>query len=202
MVDAIRRATGERRVGHAGTLDPLAEGVLVIATGKSTKLLGSLVSKEKEYLATVKLGEWSETDDAEGAKTAVRSDVRPTKSAVSDVLPRFIGEIDQMPPAYSAIKIAGKRAYSLARRGTLPQMKSRRVNVISMRIISYKWPYLKLRIVTGPGVYIRSLARDIGLALGTGGYVAALARVRVGDLTRRDCLKSYPLAERPKMNRI
>ena len=195
VVDAVRRATGERRVGHAGTLDPLAEGVLVIATGKSTKLLASLVGKEKEYLATVELGQRSETDDAEGRKTPVLVVVRPKRADILKTLPHFVGDIEQVPPAYSAVKSAGRRAYQLARAGRKPELKPRKVSVRSMKLISYKCPYLKLRITTGPGVYVRSLARDIGQALGTGGYVAALERVRVGDFTKRACVKSYPLVE-------
>ena len=202
MVDAVRRATGERRVGHAGTLDPLAEGVLVIATGKSTKLLASLVGKEKEYVATVKLGEWSETDDAEGGKTPVSGAIRPKRTEILRTLPHFVGEIEQVPPVYSALKVGGQRAYRLARSGEAPKLKPRRVNVTSMELLSYKWPYLKLRITTGPGVYVRSLARDIGQALGTGGYIAALERVRVGEFVKRNCSKSYPLARRPKTNTI
>jgi tRNA pseudouridine55 synthase len=188
MVDRVRRATGERRVGHAGTLDPLAEGVLVIATGKSTKLLNSIVNKEKEYIATIKLGEWSATDDAEGAKTTVDSQSQPTTADILKAIPAFVGEIDQVPPAYSAVKVAGKRAYKAARRGEVPELKPRRVLVKELKLMSYEWPYLKIKAVTGSGVYIRSLARDIGRTLGTGGYIAALERVRIGDFRKSDCI--------------
>ncbi len=188
MVDRVRRATGERRVGHAGTLDPLAEGVLVIATGQSTKLLSSIVNKEKEYIATIRLGEWSTTDDAEGNKTPVANPPRPTQEGIANILPNFVGEIDQVPPAYSAVKVAGRRAYKTARSGQTPELKPRRVIVKELKLMSYEWPNLKIKAVTGPGVYIRSLARDIGQALGTGGYIAALERVRVGDFRKDDCI--------------
>jgi tRNA pseudouridine55 synthase len=195
MVDRVRRATGERRVGHAGTLDPLAEGVLVIATGQSTKLLNSIVNKEKEYIATIKLGKWSATDDAEGAKTTVDSQSQPTTADVLKAIPAFVGEINQVPPVYSAVKVAGQRAYKIARSGRMPELKSRHVIIKELKLISYEWPILKIKAVTGPGVYIRALARDIGQALGTGGYLAALERVRVGNFRKSDCISLASLVK-------
>ncbi len=195
IVDQIRRAMGEYRVGHAGTLDPLASGILVIATGKSTKLLGRLVDKDKEYIAKVKLGEYSSTDDTEGEKTRVKNAPRPKRSGVLNALSKFVGEIDQIPPTYSAVKIAGQRAYQLAREGKAPNLKPRRVLVKEIRLISYKWPYLKFRAMTGPGVYIRALARDIGQMLGSGGYLTELKRVRVGDFRKGDCISIQDLVK-------
>jgi tRNA pseudouridine55 synthase len=188
IVDLVRRATGEKRVGHAGTLDPLAEGVLIIATGQSTKLLSSIVNKEKEYIATIKLGEWSTTDDAEGEKTPVDGLQQPSLETIAHILSNFVGEIDQVPPAYSAIKVAGQRAYRIARSGRTPKLKPRRVIIKELQLISYEWPFLSIKAVTGPGVYIRSLARDIGQALGTGGYLAVLERVRIGNFRKKDCI--------------
>ena len=186
IINQVRKLTGERRVGHAGTLDTLASGVLVIGIGReATKKLGEIVAKEKEYLAVIRLGMTSTTDDEEGVKTATKyeKDVKIRKSDVTAILAQFTGRIMQTPPAYSAIKIKGQKAYALARRGKTPALKPRPVEIKSIKLLSYRWPNLKLRVVTGPGVYIRALARDIGEHVGVGGYLADLVRTRVGDFT-------------------
>lgn len=185
VVAKIRRITGERRVGHAGTLDPLAKGVLVIAVGREfTKKLGEIVGKEKEYLASIQFGANSATDDAEGIKTPIVVNKKPDAAAVKKVVMKFKGSILQMPPAFSALKIQGMPAYKLARQGKTPKLKKRRVEIKEIEVLKYKWPILKIRVVTGPGVYIRSLARDIGTKLKTGGYLADLERIRVGEFTK------------------
>lgn len=189
IVDTVRRATGERRVGHAGTLDPLAEGILVIGIGKeATTSLSQEVAKEKEYVAKVRLGAMSTTEDDEGEKKEVLPESIPTEGEVKKILQSFIGKIDQIPPAYSALKIKGTPAYKLARKGKVPEMKSREVEIKEIELLGYEWPNLSIRVVTGPGVYIRSLARDIGFKLGTAGYLSGLIRTRVGEFTKEKAI--------------
>lgn len=182
VVDRIRRLTGEQRVGHAGTLDPLADGVLVIAVGREfTKTLDTELGKDKEYQADIMLGQTSTTDDEEGEKRPVIFQTMPTASDVQKILPQFIGQIEQVPPIYSAIHIDGKRAYKIARAGKSLDLKPRSVLIKNMTLASYEWPYAVLDVICGSGVYIRSLARDIGVALGCGGYIHKLRRTRVGE---------------------
>jgi tRNA pseudouridine55 synthase len=183
VVQDIKRITGGEKVGHAGTLDPLAEGVLVVGIGReATKKLGVEVKKEKEYLAKIKLGEMSTTDDEEGEKTSI-SDIKPALSDIKDAVKKFIGKIKQIPPIYSAVKVRGKEAYKFARKGMMPLLLERDAEIKEIEILVYEWPFLELRVVTGPGVYVRALARDIGKKLTTGAYLAGLKRTRVGDFT-------------------
>jgi len=194
VVNVIRRMTGERRVGHAGTLDPLASGVLVVGIGReATRKLGEVVKKEKEYLATVRLGAFSTTDDEEGEKTEIAVSQKPSRRDVKKLLAGFVGIISQVPPRFSALKLGGKAAYKLARAGKEVSLAARKVEIKEIEFVSYRFPLIKLRVVTGPGVYIRSLARDIGEKLETGGYLAALERTRVGDFKKRDALKPFNL---------
>jgi tRNA pseudouridine55 synthase len=190
IVNRVRRMTGERRVGHAGTLDPLAEGILVIAVGReATKTLGNIVGKDKEYLARIKLGEESSTDDEEGDKKIV--EVKPRHIVVEDiqeVLRQFMGEIFQTPPVYSAVKVSGKPAHRRVRKGEKVELAPRKIFIREIELLSYHWPHLELRVVTGPGVYIRALARDVGRVLGVGGYLAGLVRTRIGEFTKDKCL--------------
>lgn len=207
VVDALRKITGERRVGHAGTLDPLAKGVLVVGIGREgTRALKNITAKDKEYVAEIRLGAESSTDDAEGKISYVSYESRSHKIAhkigeaeivsyesrshkigeveIESALAKFRGKIFQIPPSYSAVKIRGKEAYKLARKGEVPELKPREVEIKEIEILKYEWPDLKLRVVTGPGVYIRALARDLGRTLGTGGYLADLERTRVGEFTK------------------
>lgn len=183
IIDIIRKKTGEKKVGHAGTLDPLAEGVLVIGVGKqSVKQLAEIVQKEKEYIAKIKLGKTSTTDDAEGEKTKIEVKTKPTRPQITMVIEKFVGKnIIQIPPIYSSIKIKGIKAYKLARQGKPINMPPRIVEIKKIELLNYNWPYLEIKAITGSGVYIRSLARDIGRELGTGGYLAGLVRTRVGQ---------------------
>ena len=184
IVQSIKKVTGQK-VGHAGTLDPLASGVLVIGIGReATKKLAEITSKEKEYIAEIELGQTSSTDDAEGIKTTITSHAQLLLSDIKKTITKFIGSISQTPPIYSAIKINGKEAYKYARAGKTVEMKPRPAEVKTIEIIDYKWPVLKIKVVTGPGVYIRALARDIGNELGTGGYLLSLERTRVGEFTK------------------
>jgi len=190
IIQKVRKLTGIKKVGHAGTLDPLAQGILVIAIGReSTKKLSEIVAKEKEYLATIKLGESSTTDDAEGGKTKSSIIEKPTKVRIQKVLQKFEGSIFQTPPIFSAVKIKGKEAYKLARKGKEVKLKPRKVEIKKITLQSYQWPYLKLKIVTGPGVYIRSLARDLGRKLKTSGYLYSLERTRVGQFSKKKSVK-------------
>lgn len=190
IVDQVRRATGVKKVGHAGTLDPLARGVLVVAIGRqATKKIAELVQKEKEYVAQIKLGMTSMTDDEEGEKEVSEVSRIPKMTDVKKVIGMFVGKIKQVPPAYSAVKIRGQEAYKRARRGEEIKMPARLVDIKEIEILKYKWPVLEIRVVTGSGVYIRSLARDIGEKLGVGGYLVDLERTRVGEFRREDVVK-------------
>ncbi len=190
VIREIKKHTTEKRIGHAGTLDPRASGVLVIAVGReATKKIADEVAKEKEYLATIRLGAESTTDDGEGMKTKVPTAKRPALQAIKNALNEFEGEIMQVPPVYSALKVRGKTAYERTRAGETVQLASRKVLVKEIEFISFRWPSLKICVTTGPGVYIRSLARDIGRKLKTGGYLSALERTRVGGFTKKDALK-------------
>lgn len=197
VVDEIRRITGEKKVGHAGTLDPQASGVLVVGIGReSTKELGEIVKKEKEYIANIRLGATSTTDDIEGEKEETKFAEPPTEGNVKDVLGEFLGNTQQVPPIYSAVKIRGKEAYKRARRGEKVILEPREVKIKNIEILEYSWPHLKIKVVTGPGVYIRSLARDIGEKLRVGGYLADLERTRVGEFTKEKSLTLEELKER------
>lgn len=184
VVNIVRKKTGVKRVGHGGTLDPLAEGVLVIAVGReNTKRLDEFVKGEKEYIATIRLGQTSTTDDEEGEKKNVNVKIIPTKDDIEKVSKLFIGDIMQTPPIYSSVKIAGKPSHRRVRAGQQVELSSRPVKIHTIEILEYSYPILKLKVTTGPGVYIRSLARDMGVKLGTGGYLSHLLRNRVGTFT-------------------
>ncbi len=193
MIDRLRSLTGEQTIGHAGTLDPFARGVLVVAIGReATKTLASEVQKEKEYIAKIRLGAASTTDDADGEITATVDPVQPDRTAVEQALHGFVGKIMQIPPVYSAIKFGGVRSYKKARQGkTVPQLL-REVFVKEAELLSYAWPDVTVRFVTGPGVYIRAIGRDLGKVLQTGGYVAELERTRVGTWEVKDALRLPP----------
>ncbi|MCD6550355.1 tRNA pseudouridine(55) synthase TruB [bacterium] len=189
VVREIRRITGEKKVGHAGTLDPLAKGILVIGVGRTaTKNLSLFVSEEKEYIAKIKLGWRSTTDDREGKKEKVQVKKIPSRKDILETLKLFIGYIYQKPPQFSAKKVSGIRAYQIARAGKQVQLSSQKVYIKRIDLIKYSWPYVVLRIICGPGTYIRSLARDIGEKLGTGAYVYDLERTRIGNFDKKSAL--------------
>ena len=189
VINILRKQTGEKKIGHAGTLDPLAAGVLIVGIGRDgTKGLTALVGSDKEYIAEIKLGETSTTDDAEGEKTKV-SDNIPTEEEVLKVSKNYIGKIRQIPPAYSAAKVRGVRAYKRARAKEVFNVGGHDIEIKSIDILEYKYPIIKINTVTGSGAYIRSLARDIGKELGTGGYLKSLVRTRVGDFKIEDSEK-------------
>lgn len=184
VVDRIRRITSIRKVGHAGTLDPNATGLLIVAVGReSTKKLGSLTTETtKEYLSEIVLGETRDTDDSEGKITSTTSKVKPTKIEVTKTLSSFLGKQDQLPPTYSAIKLQGKKAYEIARKGEVPLLKSRQVVIHLIELLNYTYPVINVRTKVSSGTYIRSLARDIGEKLGTGAYVANIRRTAIGRI--------------------
>lgn len=190
ILTKIKRITHLTKVGHAGTLDPLASGVLVVGIGReATKQLGEIVQKEKEYLATIRLGVSSATDDEEGEKTEHHVKEIPSREHIEETLRKFVGTITQIPPIYSAIKVSGKEAYKRVRGGETVVMKARPALVCSLQLVEYSWPFLTIHVVTGPGVYIRALARDIGTDVAQGGYVTHLERTRVGQFTKENCIR-------------
>lgn len=198
VLNQIRKITGERHVGHAGTLDPLAQGILVVGIGReATKELHYVVESEKEYIAKVRLGMKSTTDDEEGEKTSIEVHRPPTRTDVEEAMGTFVGNILQEAPMYSSIKIGGKEAYKFAREGKKMNLGKRSVEIKEIEVLAYEWPYLTLKVLTGSGVYIRALARDIGEKLKIGGYLASLERTRVGSFTKEkavsiaDLEKSY-----------
>jgi len=186
------------KVGHAGTLDPKATGILVLCTGKATSKIESLQAGEKEYIATLKIGATTPSYDLESAEDKQFETSHITKNLLTEVLKQFIGTISQVPPEYSAIKIDGKRAYEYARKGIAVEIKSKILEVKEIEILSFSLPEVKLRIVCGKGTYIRALARDIGVALCSGAYLTGLRRTRVGDydlnqaINLADFLKTQP----------
>jgi tRNA pseudouridine55 synthase len=181
-VALVKRATGAK-VGHAGTLDPLATGVLPLAFGEATKTMQCLAADRKHYRFRVRWGSATETDDREGAVVA-ESAARPDATTIAAALPDFTGTIEQRPPAYSAIKLAGRRAYALARAGHTPHLPVRPVAVFDLRLLATPDPdHAELEAVVGEGTYIRALARDLAAALGTCGHIIALRRVAVGRFT-------------------
>lgn len=187
IVACVRRQLGRGvKVGHAGTLDPFAGGVLVICAGRATRLADYVQAQPKRYRAVVRLGATSTTDDTEGEIATDPSAARPDEEAVRRVVATFVGEIDQVPPAHSAVHVDGQRAYKLARAGKDVKLTCRRVVVYSIDVLRWDWPLLELDIRCGSGTYIRAIARDIGKALQTGGYCEALTRSAVGgfDLAR------------------
>ncbi|MCU0916687.1 MAG: tRNA pseudouridine(55) synthase TruB [Planctomycetes bacterium] len=195
VIDVVRRWTGQKRVGHAGTLDPCAKGVLVVGVGRAaTKTLHLVAGSEKEYVTRIKLGWRSTTDDREGDKEAVEVTAIPSEEQVRGALAAFQGVIDQRPPAFSAIKVRGRAAYKLARAARQVDLPARKVEAKDVELLGYTWPYVDVRLVTGPGFYVRSFARDLGEALGVGGYVVELERTRVGSYTKDRAVRLADLA--------
>lgn len=213
--DGVERQKRKKvKVGHTGTLDPFATGLLIILTGKETKRANEFLKLDKEYIATIRLGATSTTGDIEGEiryfvacegrhcrdssgqlETATRSNppdlelnCHPTLTDVKEVVQSFVGEIEQTVPAYSAVKINGQRAYKLAREGKEVEMPRRKVQIYEIEILHYEWPELEIRCKVSSGTYIRTLGEDIGKALGVGGYLTALRRTQVGKYRVEDAM--------------
>lgn len=185
--DAVNRVQGlfprKTRIGHAGTLDPLATGVLVICIGKATRLIEYVQDMEKEYVTDLVLGAVSDTDDGEGKISIQSNGPIPDQQTVEEVLQKFVGVVEQVPPNYSAAKIGGKRAYHLARKGEAVALEARKIQIDTIKLLEYQYPHLRLHIRCGKGTYIRSIARDLGQKLGCGAYVGTLRRLRIGCFT-------------------
>jgi tRNA pseudouridine55 synthase len=176
------------KVGHAGTLDPLATGLLIVLIGAATKRQDEFMKQDKEYEVEALLGEVSTTGDAEGEKTHISSD-KPSSEDINRVLKQFTGTLQQVPPQYSAIKINGKRAYALARAGKQVKLEPRTVIIHSISDITYAYPKLRFKAVVSSGTYIRSLVSDIGDTLGTGAYMSNLRRTKIGSYRIEDAIK-------------
>lgn len=195
--DAVKRVRGaiQRRlhlkkfkVGHAGTLDPLATGVLIVCTGRATKRIDELQNGDKEYVATIRLGATTPSFDLETEVDAVYPWEHITRERVEEIIPTFIGKIMQVPPVFSAVKVDGKRAYNLARKGKEVELKAKSLYIKEMELLGMDMPEITLRIVCSKGTYIRALARDLGEALGSGAHLTGLRRTRVGNVRVEDCL--------------
>ena len=176
------------KVGHAGTLDPLATGVLLLCTGKATKRIEELQSRTKEYEAEIMLGATTPSFDMEHPVNATYPYGHITREMVEETLKQFVGDIAQRPPLFSACKVDGKRAYDLARKGSDMELAPKQIRIDSIELLACELPKIKIRVVCGKGTYIRSLARDIGEALGSGGYLTALTRTRVGEYKIDECI--------------
>lgn len=190
VVARVRRRLSEflgkkAKVGHTGTLDPFATGLMIIVTGKECRNAGNYSKLDKEYEATIRLGQTSTTGDPEGEIIDVSNTV-PTKEAVQAALEQFTGEITQRPPIFSAIKINGRRAYDLARKGEVIEMPERQVTIFSLELLDYTYPNVRIRVHVSSGTYIRTLAEDIGKVLETGAYCSELRRTKVAEWSVAD----------------
>lgn len=186
---AIQRRLGVKKfkVGHAGTLDPLATGVLIICTGRATRRIEQLQNGMKEYIADVTLGATTPSFDLETEIDASYPLDHITTELIQEVLPRFTGRVMQVPPVFSAVKVDGKRAYSYARKGREVELKAKPLEIRELELLSYEAPVMRLRVLCSKGTYIRALARDLGEALRSGAHLSALRRTRVGDITADTC---------------
>ena len=187
---AVRRRLGVKKfkIGHAGTLDPLATGVLIVCTGRATKEIERLQAGSKEYIADIRLGATTPSYDLETEIDATYPWEHITVDSIEEILPRFRGKVMQVPPVFSAVKIDGKRAYKFARKGQEVELKAKPLEISELEILSFEPPLLRLRVVCSKGTYIRALARDIGQALESGGHLVGLRRTRVGEIGVDSCL--------------
>jgi tRNA pseudouridine55 synthase len=195
VVRRVRRELNVKKVGHAGTLDPLAEGLLIVLTNSKTKLMGDFLKLDKEYIATLRLGVVSKSHDLETEVMEQTNLSGLSEIPIADVLKKFTGRIEQVPPEYSAAWIGGKRAYHLARAGADFKLEPKIVTISELKIEDFKSPFLKLKIVCSSGTYIRSLARDIGEKLGCGAILVELIRTRIGSYRIEDAIKIDKLTE-------
>lgn len=194
LVALLRKKLGIQKIGHAGTLDPFATGVMVLLIGRDfTRLSDRFLLSDKEYLARVHLGVTTDTYDREGAVTA-KSELMPSLEAVTQGIAAFQGEIEQIPPMYSAKKIGGKKLYELARRGKEVERAPAKVS-LNIELIGYHYPYLDIRVACSKGTYIRSLAYDLGVKLGCGAHLAELQRTRSGNFRLEQCLQASQISE-------
>ncbi len=200
VVSKVRKITGIKRVGHGGTLDPNATGLLIVAIGREdTPKLGDISKNTtKIYLAEIILGEKRDTDDIEGKIVSENKNIIPTQDQINEILSKFVGEMEQIPPIYSAIKMNGRKAYDIARAGGTVQMKPRQVVIHKIYDVFYLYPKLVFRVEVSSGTYIRSLARDIGNELGTYGYLNNLRREKIGEYELKDALSILEFEEKTR----
>lgn len=190
-----RMGVKKLKVGHAGTLDPLATGVMIVCTGKATKRIEEFQYHTKEYVATIRLGATTPSYDLEHEIDATYPTEHITRELVEETLQKFVGEIEQVPPAFSACMVNGKRAYDLARRGEEVELKPKLLVIDEIELLECRLPDIKVRVVCSKGTYIRALARDIGEALQSGAHLTALERTRVGDVRIEECLNPLDFKE-------
>jgi tRNA pseudouridine55 synthase len=195
VVNHIQRLVRPAKAGHAGTLDPLATGVLVVCVGPATRLIEHVQASRKLYRATFVLGRRSDTEDVEGNVVVLVDPPRPEEREIRRALPHFVGEILQRPPAYSALKVAGRRAYELARQGQEVVLKERPVRIARIELLAYAYPELSLEVECGAGTYLRSLGRDLAESLGTAAVMAQLQRTAVGPFRIADACRPEQLTE-------
>lgn len=188
VVRKIRNLTRIKKTGHAGTLDPLATGLLIVCQGKATKKIEGIQNAEKEYIGTIHLGATTASYDLESEPTPQQDLSLLTPELIKQQAFAFVGFIDQVPPIFSAIKVDGKRSYDLARKGLEPELKSRRIEIKAFDIIAIDLPEISFRVACSKGTYIRSLAHDLGQRLGTGAYLKSLRRTKIGDYSVNDAL--------------
>jgi tRNA pseudouridine55 synthase len=199
----ITKYLGQKiKVGHAGTLDPLATGVMILCTGKATKKIEELHYGVKEYVAVLKLGQTTPSFDLEHEVDFTFPVEHINKELIDKVIPQFVGEIWQIPPVYSAIKIDGKRAYKYARQGKEVELKPKLLVIDEIEVLEFDKPFLKLRIVCSKGTYIRALARDIGVALKSGAHLTALERTKIGNISLQNCIDIEQFEAKLKINFI
>jgi len=183
------------KIGHAGTLDPKATGVMVLCSGKLTKQIDEIQADEKEYIALLKVGATTPSFDLETEENEQFETLHINRESVENILPLFVGAIEQVPPVYSAIKVDGKRAYQFARKGKEVELKPKMLVIKEIELLRFELPEIELRVVCSKGTYIRALARDIGTALGSGAYLIGLQRTRIGDYTINKSLNLTELAD-------
>ncbi|MEX0934368.1 MAG: tRNA pseudouridine(55) synthase TruB [Candidatus Saccharimonadales bacterium] len=187
------------KMGHAGTLDPMATGLVIVLVGSSTKNQDKFMKLDKVYEAEITLGSNSSTDDAEGDITRI-SGYQPSRDEVKSALSSFVGNISQVPPQFSAIKVDGVRAYKKARSGGSMKLKARDINIYSIKLLDYSYPVISIRCEVGSGTYIRSLARDLGASINTGAYLSGLRRLSIGDLSVEDAISPEDVTARNIIN--
>ncbi|MDI6839523.1 MAG: tRNA pseudouridine(55) synthase TruB [bacterium] len=202
VVKYIRKILGLRRVGHTGTLDPSASGLLILCLGKSTKLVPYLMDMEKEYEAIIKLGETRTTDDVSGKLICKSYISNISEIRIRKMLQEFVGEILQVPPMYSALKLDGKPLYKMAREGKTVKRPPRKVRINQIELLSYSYPLLKVRVMCGKGTYIRALARDLGDKLGCGACIESLTRTRIGEFNLSQAVSPKSIHNRSELESL
>lgn len=199
VVKKVRNISRIKKVGHAGTLDPFATGVLLVALGRATKQISTIMELDKEYVGEVELGVRTDTLDVTGKIIEELPTKHVSATEITNISRQFVGEIEQIPPKYSAIQINGVRAYQLARKGKKVELKPRKIKIFSFEILSFENPLIKIKVACSKGTYIRAIARDIGKILGTGAYLKSLVRTRIGSYRVEDAISMQDFVEMMKI---